>query len=61
MIIPLTKYSKSIIASCGEDKTIRIWDIEKGLCIKTLLGHAREINSIIYLGNYNSIFIASWY
>lgn len=59
MIIHMKNYSKSVIASCGEDKVINIWDLEKSIFLRTLFGHGREVNSIVYLGNYRNNYLAS--
>lgn len=29
--------------SCGSDKTLRLWNPHKGLCIKTYMGHGAEV------------------
>jgi WD40 repeat protein len=34
------------IISCSKDKTIKVWDIETGICLKTLEGHNDQILSI---------------
>ena len=34
------------IASCGQDKSIRIWDVKTGELLKTLTGHSDWIHSI---------------
>jgi WD40 repeat protein len=34
------------IASGGEDKTVRIWDMETGECQRTLKGHSGEVNRV---------------
>ena len=56
------------MASCSEDKTIKIWDLDDFSCIKTLTGHnddvvennylyaALKIAEIFYLLNYSIYF-----
>ncbi len=34
--------------SGSADKTIRIWDVESGECIKTLIGHQEDVWRVIY-------------
>ena len=29
--------------TCGSDKTLRLWNPHKGLCIKTYMGHGAEV------------------
>jgi uncharacterized protein with WD repeat len=43
-----------LVASCGDDAVIRIWDIEKGKEIKNLPGHTRIVWSVKFspYGNY---------
>ena len=38
----------SIIASCSEDATIKIWDLDTGKNLKTLRGHTSTINDICF-------------
>jgi WD40 repeat protein len=32
------------VASCSEDKTVCVWDVNRGECIATLTGHAGMVN-----------------
>jgi WD40 repeat protein len=41
--------SNQLIATCSEDLTIKLWEIESGNCLKTLDGHVSELNIIIKL------------
>lgn len=34
------------VVSGSFDKTIRIWDIATGACIRTLTGHTREVRAV---------------
>ncbi|KAF9350359.1 hypothetical protein BGX26_011454 [Mortierella sp. AD094] len=35
------------IASGSDDKTVRLWDVDTGDCIRTLLGHTGGVNGVI--------------
>jgi len=51
--------SNGYLASCSWDKSIKLWDITKGSCIRTLNGHSSYVNAIIEAPN--SILISgSW-
>ena len=38
----------TLIASCGEDATIKIWDMDTGKTEHTLRGHTAQINDISF-------------
>jgi len=41
-----------IIASSSWDKTIKLWDWEKNICMKTLVGHKRSVHKLtVYSSN----------
>jgi WD40 repeat protein len=33
----------SKVVSCSEDKTVRVWDVNRGECIATLTGHEHKV------------------
>ncbi len=35
-----------LIASCGDEKLLRIWDVETGQCCRVLAGHTHRVTSI---------------
>ena len=34
------------MASGSWDRTVRLWDVETGACVKTLQGHRSRVNSV---------------
>jgi WD40 repeat protein len=45
--------SESLIASGGEDNLIKIWDIKKLICLKTLRGHTDKVLAITKINKFN--------
>jgi len=45
---PNNKY----IASCGGDSTVRVWEIESGVCLKTF-EHSNWVNTVLFLDDAN--------
>lgn len=37
-----------VLASAGDDKTVKLWDINLGQCLKTLEGHSKRIWSVVF-------------
>ena len=40
------------LISCSKDKTIKIWNLETGQCLKTLTEHSLPVNTIFLLANH---------
>ena len=36
------------LASGSEDRTVRLWDVEKGACVKTLEEHGDYVKSVCF-------------
>ena len=36
------------LASGSFDKTVRIWNIEQGICVSDLRAHSREVNALAF-------------
>ena len=36
------------LASGSEDRTVRLWDVETGACVKTLEGHGHVVSSVCF-------------
>jgi transducin (beta)-like 1 len=56
---PGTKYpnKKLFLASCSEDKTVKLWDVDTGTCLHTLQNHKGFVRSIDF--SPDGIFFAS--
>ncbi|KAJ5395863.1 uncharacterized protein N7487_010166 [Penicillium crustosum] len=48
-----------ILASSSRDKTIRIWDIVAGVCLRTLNGHEHWVNGLAFSQDGNTLASAS--
>lgn len=49
IINSIIQLSDNRIASCSDDKTIKIWNLKTGECIATLEGHTDDVHSLIKL------------
>ena len=36
------------VASTGEDKTVRVWDLEEGRLAQTMTGHSRRVHALLF-------------
>ena len=48
-----------LLISGSSDKTIKIWNLNSGECVKTLQGHTNEINSIQLISDVRIISCSS--
>ncbi|EEA06157.1 coatomer protein complex beta subunit protein, putative [Cryptosporidium muris RN66] len=39
---------KPYIATCSDDKTVRVWDYQTKQCIQVLSGHSKAVRSVVY-------------
>ncbi|KAL7904675.1 WD40-repeat-containing domain protein [Trichoderma velutinum] len=53
------KDDATVIASGSQDRTVKLWDPETGLCIKTLEGHTGEIWSVAWAPDQKHVASAS--
>ncbi|KAM3448554.1 hypothetical protein MY3296_007666 [Beauveria thailandica] len=44
--LPCCEPSKHLVVSAGADRTIRVWDVITGYCVKTLQGHGDWVRSV---------------
>jgi len=45
--------------SCGQDKVLKVWEVETGTCLKTFTGHQNNINCIIFNLDYTCVLTAA--
>ena len=53
-IYNLCKITSTVMASCGEDSDVKLWDYTKGICIGSLIKHNAPINEIICISQDES-------
>lgn len=41
------------LASASSDRTVRVWDTTRGVCVKTMFGHSKMVNDVVVLRDGN--------
>ena len=39
-----------MLASGSDDRTVKLWDVGSGTCVKTLAGHIQRVSSVCEVG-----------
>ena len=42
----LDAYAAGVLVSASADKTLKVWDLDTGIEIRTLAGHSDRVNSV---------------
>jgi WD40 repeat protein len=50
-VYSIISFESDKIISCSKDKTIKIWNVDTGQCLKTLIAHSLAVNTIFLLAN----------
>jgi small GTP-binding protein len=48
-----------LVATCSDDKTVKLWSMDTGANLATLKGHSKEINYVSFTTDGNSIIFSS--
>jgi len=48
-----------VVFTCGDDKTVRMWESQSGKNIKTFTGHGDRVYSLLYSGKEKQLFSGS--
>ncbi|KAL7959265.1 WD40-repeat-containing domain protein [Trichoderma compactum] len=54
------KDNTTVIASGSQDQTVKLWDPDTGLCLKTLEGHTKSISSVAWAPDQKHVASASY-
>ncbi len=49
-----------LLASGGEDRSIRLWDTSTGACVRVLTGHPWLVSALAFTANGEMLFSGSW-
>ena len=49
----------SLLASAGQDGTIRLWDVKRGQTTRVLTGHTKDVNGVVFSNDGQWIYSAS--
>ena len=61
MITSIFQLSKNKLISCSNDKTIKIWDVDEDICVKTFDVHTETIAPIeLFNWLFNLIFFLNF-
>jgi WD40 repeat protein len=52
-------YSDTLVVSCSDDSTVRLWDVEKAKCTKVLKGHSYTVNAVRWAENQRNNLVVS--
>lgn len=52
-------FDENLLISASEDKTLRLWNVDSGKCLKIMTGHTRRIQHVA-CSHENTIASASW-
>jgi WD40 repeat protein len=55
MINTLISLPNNRMVSGSKDETIKVWDLDKGVCLKALTAHKHWITSLIFIERDNSL------
>ena len=60
LVCRLDQLESDELVSCSLDCAIKIWNLTKGICIQTLLGHSSNVTSIRVNGQNNTLASVSY-
>ncbi len=58
--VDISKSSRQIVTG-GQDKVLRVWDLERGTCTSSMEGHQDTVRQVLWMKNNENLILSGMY